>query len=219
MMFFTLFLIVQVICQNENDEEINTYDLPFDLIDLHDDWDVLITHSSGLFSDKETRFQIHPKINMYIMKANGSVEIETKATRHISRLYHSNITNNKIELFNINKSLIATITAYRLDNQTVSLRGSSTDGNYSIFGYASPFQKSLITVTSTKSDDVYFIRGIPPHRLTATEFISRILPSIAIVIFMGFGRIYRARFWRQYGQMNTRTLQNRINTASKQKPK
>ena len=193
----------------------NSYDLPFNLIDLHTDWDVLITHTSGLFSEKETQYQFNPGISMYIMKANGSVLIETKALRHISRLYHANVSNNKIELFATNMSLIASLVASKLDNQTVSIRGTSPNGAYSIFGYMSPVEKSLITITSTNSDDVYIIRGIPPHRLTAPEIISRILPSIAIVVFMGFGRIYRARFWRQYSQMNTRTLQNKIDQASK----
>lgn len=219
MLYFAVFLLANAICQSEIDQKTSTLDLPFDLIDLHDDWDVLITHSSGQFLDKETQFQIHPKINMYILKSDGSIEIETKANRHISRLYYSNITNNKIELFDLNKTLMATMFASKLDNQTVTIRGTSTEGNYTIFGFASPFQKSLITVTSTQSDDVYFIRGIPPHKLTPTEIITRILPSIGIVVFMGFGRIYRARFWRQYNQMNTRTLQNRIDSATKKTTK
>ena len=73
MLYSFLFLIVHAICENENDKEMNSYDLPFNLIDLHTDWDVLITHSSGLFSEKETQYQFNPGISMYIMKANGSV--------------------------------------------------------------------------------------------------------------------------------------------------
>lgn len=219
MLSIIFFYFSFVICEDENEVQPSTSDLPFDLIDLHMDWDILFSHSSGQFSDEQTRFQFSPKITMSIYKVNGSVKIQTTALQHMARLYHANITGNKIELFAQDLSLIATMNAYKLDNQTVTIRGSSLDGVYTIFGYMSPFQKSLITVTSTNSDDVYTFRGIPPHIITASEIFVRILPSIAIVFFMGFGRIYRARFWRQYSQMNTRTLQNRINKASSQNKK
>ncbi|OHT08017.1 hypothetical protein TRFO_23641 [Tritrichomonas foetus] len=191
--------------------------LPFDLIDLYGDWNVLITHSNGQFSDED--FQFSPSIKMFIMKINGSVKITTTALRYIGKLYHANVTDNVIELFDDQLSLVSTISASKLDNQTVFLRGVSPNEDYLVSGFMSPNHKSIITITSTKSDDVYIIRGKPPKVITATEIIQRLLPALSILIFMGFGRVYRARFWNQYAQMNTRTLQKRINEVSKAQKK
>ena len=215
---FALFLFLQFIfCENEGEQADENSDLTFNIYDLAVNWDLLITHSTGEFSDKETQFQFSPTIKTFIMKSNGSVKIETTASRYISKLYHANISNNKIEFFDSNLDKLADIHVTRQNDTFAYLKGNSS--HFNIFGFVSPLERSMMSIVSTNSDEVYLFRGKPPHVITPSELIQRILPSVAILFFMGFGRVYRVRFWKQYNQMNTRTLQNKINQASKEQKK
>ena len=191
--------------------------LPFPISDLSGEWGSLLTHSNGPFSDED--FQFGPRFKMYVMKVNGSFRIQTTALRHIGKLYHANFTDNSIELYDEELATIANFDVSRLSNEEILVRGETADRQFSIFGSVSCKHQSVLSMVSKTSDDVYVLRLSPPRTVTAGEVIQRMLPGLSILIVMGFGRVYRARFWSQYAQMNTRTLRKRINEASNEQSK
>jgi hypothetical protein len=145
------------------------------------------------------------------MKTNRSIRFSVKSGPPIGhRLLHFNISEDEIEVFDVNLSTVARLKCFPGDQATVFVRGLSADQTWAITGFLGPKEQSIVTITSTESDEVIVIRGNPPPTVTTGDLIRRLLPAIAIVFFFGFGKIYQKRFWRQYRQMNTRSLQNRI---------
>lgn len=191
--------------------------LPFDLELLQLDYSFSVTYASGQFGDITK--QISARTETAIMKANNSVRVRVKNTDKflISDLLHFNITDRTIEMFDKNLTLVATLEATRADNYSVYLIGSNPTHTHTITGLVSPTKLSIITIASMIDDSSVVIRLSPPKKVTTASIISRIAPSIGIVFFLGFGRTYRNRFWRQFRTMNTGTLQNRMNEANKKK--
>jgi hypothetical protein len=86
----------------------------------------------------------------------------------------------------------------------------SADQIYAISGLLSPSQESILTITATDSDEVVVIRGSPPQKITNSDLLRKLMPAIAIIFFYGFGKPFQKRFWKQYRQLNTRSLHNRM---------
>jgi hypothetical protein len=184
--------------------------LPFPLKALQLDWSFSLTKSSGPYGEPMD-YSVRRLVRSSRMKSNSSVRFLIKSSKPLgNQLFHFNLTNDEIEVFDRDLSTIARMKAFWADSATVFVRGISSDQRYAISGLLSPTQHSIVTITATDSDEVTVIRASPPQNVTAANLIQRILPAVAIVFFIGFGRPFQKRFWAQYRQMNTRSLQNRM---------
>lgn len=185
-------------------------DLATELHKLDENWKFSVTKSSGSYGEQDD-FQARGKIMAFTRKTNNSIVFHVKSGNRLGDpTYWFNITDDNVEMFDANLSLIAVMKASNADNSSLALRGSTIDGKYTIAGIANPRRQSIITLTTLEDDTVYVIRATAPAHMTTGQVITKIIPSFCIIFFMGFGRTYRNRFWRQYRHMNTRTLQNRI---------
>ena len=189
-------------------------ELPFKLERLiSDHWNVLISEVTGQYGN--SLYQFTPKPRMDTMLSNNSLRIEFELSGYSRKeriIFHANITDNIIELFNENLDPLVNITASYLSEDSIIVRGNSLD-NYSISGVLSPQRPSMLILQSRFDDKVKTVRLEMRKLVTSTNIITRLLPSFFILLTLGFGRIYRKRFWAQYSLMNTRTLQRRINEA------
>ena len=106
-----------------------------------------------------------------------------------------------------------------LSNQTIFIKGTFEE-KYYVTGILATSGRHLseLTVTVKDTDTVYLVRVKPEKVLSPAEYFAKLSPAIAILFFMGFGRTYRKRFWRQFNQMNTVTLQRHIDEAGKAAP-
>lgn len=189
--------------------------LPFDLHELQRDWSFSVAHQSGQFG-AESDFHVIGKISSYTMLVNDSVKFKVKSGRALGDpMLHFNLTSNSVEVFAENLSLLAVMDFVAVDTDSLFVRGTTSDGKFAISGVMGLKAPSVITLTSTQDDEVFVIRGTLPAEVTMGQIIARLVPGMSILFFMGFGRIYRKRFWLQFSQMNTRTLQNRLNEAKK----
>ena len=108
----------------------------------------------------------------------------------------------------------------KLSNQTIFVKGTF-EKNYFVSGIISTNGKHLseLTITVKDTDTVILIRAKPEKVLSPAEYFAKLSPAIAILFFMGFGRTYRKRFWKQFNQMNTVTLQRHIDEAGPSAPR
>jgi hypothetical protein len=126
-----------------------------------------------------------------------------------------NITEDQVEVSDASE-LLAVLHSAFVDTHTVFLRGRTLDDKYILSGTLSRRRQSILAIASTHSDDVILLRGTPPKVMAAKDIAARLAPGLGILFFMGFGRVFRSRFWKQFSHMNTRSLQNRINELRQQ---
>jgi hypothetical protein len=184
--------------------------LPFVLKDLQIDWSFSVTKSSGPYGEA-TDYFLRGSVKSAVMKSNSSVRFRIKSRRALGHeLIHFNVTDDAIDVFDGNLATIAQFKCFRADQTTVFARGMSADQIYAISGLLSASQESIVTITATDSDEVFVIRGSPPPKITNSDLLRKLMPAIAIIFFYGFGKPFQKRFWKQYRQLNTRSLHNRM---------
>lgn len=184
-------------------------ELPFDIRD-HKDWLVSLSHLSNPF------FQIEIRTDSFVMLSNNSILSQIYSTPPIGNtIFHFNITSNVIDVFDVSMQPKATVKMLPIDEENIALRGYSNDNEYDIYGYISSNKKktSQIFIASLDRSDVYVMNNIMQKNITLFEILERLTPGLCVLFFMGFGKLYQKHFWNQFSQMNTRTLQNRINEA------
>ena len=185
----------------------------FSLYDLQKDWSFSVAKQSALFGDASD-FHVRGNIQSYVMKANNSIKFVVKSGYALGDpVWHINVTDDTAEVFDKALNPVALLKFGYADDVSAFVRGTALDGNFSISGVVGPMRQSVLTITATDSDLVFVVRATPPVEITGVQIVQKLIPSFCIVLFMGFGRIYRRRFWDQFSQMNTRTLQNRIQEA------
>jgi hypothetical protein len=188
----------------------------FDLRDLQLDWAFSATRSVGEYGNESDFFSLG-SVRSATMRANNSIRFLIKGGIGIeNRCLHINITDNQIEVFDEALDLVTVLDSTSIDASTVFIRGRTLDGEYIVSGTLDRHRQSILTISATQSDDVMMIRGSPPKAMEAKDVAARLAPAIGIIFFMGFGRMFRARFWNQFSHMNTRSLQNRINELKQQ---
>ena len=187
--------------------------LPFHLTELETDWIFSVARQSGQFGD-DTDFHVRGKVQSYVMKANNSIKFAVKSGHALKDpVFHINVTGDTAEVFDTSLAPVALLKFTGADDVSAFVRGTAFDGQFAVSGIVGPNRQCVLTVTATDSDLVLVIRATPPPRITSAQIVTKLIPSFCIVLFMGFGRVYRRRFWDQFSQMNTRTLQKRINEA------
>jgi hypothetical protein len=184
--------------------------LPFSLRSLQLNWAFSVARSSGLFGAPSDYFATG-SVRSAVMKSNHSIRFRVSSSRPFdSALLHFNVTDDEISVFDANLSALAQLKCFWADTGAVFARGGSADGRYALSGLLGPARQSMLTITATDSDEVILIRASPPTKVEKGDLLRKLLPAIAIIFFVGFGRPYQKRFWRQYRQLNTRSLQNRM---------
>lgn len=173
-------------------------------------WRANYMYTNGQYGDNFTKsfFKVRKfKLN------NGTIgiDIEMDLSKK-SFSYQFQFSDELVSVFNENSELVLPINYHFYDDNTISLHGVY-QSQFNVVGILSLSNPSQITFSSRVSDEVYIVQLIAPVKLTFTDYFVKLSPAFAIVFFMGFGRYYRSRFWKQFNQMNTRTLQRAINEA------
>ena len=91
-------------------------DLAGELHKLDENWKFSVTKASGPYGEGDD-FQARGKITAFTRKSNNSVVFNVQSGNRLGDpTYWFNITDNNVEMFDANLSLIAVIKASKADN-------------------------------------------------------------------------------------------------------
>ena len=179
-------------------------------------------HFGGEFGEKNDFTATKIRINGYRTNHSQYLEFEKYLPSFLDEKFF-NFQINEDGTINLyydeNWTEIPSYLTYtQFDTSNIFVQGNIME-KYIISGLISSQSYSELTVTIKDTDEVIITRIKPEKVLTKTDYLTKLTPSFAILFFMGFGRIYRKRFWKQYNKMNTATLQRHINEAEEKEKK
>lgn len=166
--------------------------------------------------ESESSISNSEKIRFFKYSMNNTFRVEYRSGLNKSYLtYHFDFDDDEgFVVSDSNHEPVIEGSVLLLLNGTLYFSGKFNN-NLSITGLFDIQMPSEAIIRDTTNGKSSIIRVIPAKRITYTELVHRLTPAFAILFFYGFGRNFRKRFWRQFNQMNTLTLQNRMNEAKK----